>query len=54
MKEDLEAVGMSLDNEADIAKMTKQDFKKLVKQKVHENTFTKLKEFKVGHKKLKI
>ena len=50
---DLEAVGMSLDSEADIVKMTKQEFKKSIKQKVRENTFNKLKEVKEGHTKVK-
>ena len=53
VKEDLDAMGMSLDNEADIAKITKQEFKKFVKQKVRENTFTKLKEVKEGHTEVK-
>ena len=46
VKDDLENVGMSLDNEADITKMTKQEFKKFVKQKVREKTFKKLNEIK--------
>ena len=53
VKDDLENVGMSLDNEADITKMTKQEFKKFVKQKVRENTFNNLNEIKEGHKKVK-
>ena len=44
---------MSLDNEADITKMTKQEFKKFVKQKARENTFNNLNEIKEGHKKVK-
>ena len=51
VKEDLEDVVMSLDNEADITKMTKQEFKKFVRKEVRESKFYKLNEIKEGHKK---
>ena len=53
IKEDLESIGMSIESEDKITEMTKEDFKKLVKNKVRENAFNKLQGIKKGHKKVK-
>ena len=42
VKEDLEAINMSIEDEEKIGKMTKAEFKKIVKERIRQVAFEKL------------
>ena len=53
VKEDLEAINMSIEDEEKIGKMTKAEFKKIVKERIRQVAFEKLEGKKAGHDKVR-
>ena len=53
LKSDLDNIKLSLDNEPQFAQMKKEEFKKIVKQKVKEDCFAKMERMKDNHTKVK-
>ena len=53
VKEDLESIDMSIEDEEKIEIMTEEEFKKIVKEKIRQVAFKELEETKASHEKVR-